>query len=42
MERENVQWCCANESETWPVRKKIRWHFSGQISEWSHGCMTLR
>jgi len=28
-------------SETWPVRKDIRWYFSGQWWKWSDGCAML-
>jgi len=30
-----------NGSETWPVRKKMRWHFSRQRWEWSDGRVVL-
>jgi len=29
-------------SETWPVRKEMRWHFSELRWEWSDGCVMLR
>jgi len=29
-------------SETCPVRKEMRWHFSARKWEWSYGCVTLR
>jgi len=28
-------------SETWPMKKKMRWHFSGQRWEWLDGCVAL-
>jgi len=28
-------------SETWPVRKEKRWHFSEQRWEWSDRCVVL-
>jgi len=28
-------------SETWPIRKKMSWHFSGQRWEWLDGCVAL-
>ena len=28
-------------SKTWPVRKKMRWHFSEQKREWSGVCLAL-
>ena len=37
-----VQSSMLHGSETWPVRKKMRWHFSEQRGEWSDGSVMLR
>jgi len=38
---DNISKCMLHESDTWPVRKKMRWHFRGQRWEWSDGCVAL-